>query len=397
MRSTQLLRMTQAHARLLADIHQLAPQLAAHAGEFEKARRIPDDVVGMLRDIGVFRIFVPRRHDGMELDLAEGVEVITALARIDGSLGWAGMVAATPALLAPLLPRPSYDAIYRKGPDVAFSGSGQPGGTAERVDGGWRVNGRWPFASGCDYAEWIFGTCVLTEQGKPLPGPAGADGPPIIRGFILPRQDWRIEDTWYVAGLEATGSHHVSLRDAFVADDHLVDLFEGQPCEPGPLYLSAWQLIPTLHASVHVGLAEGALDDLIAMAGTGRQQFRAAVPLQESETFQYELGRIAADMRAMRAAFQAQVADDWQRALGGTLRDEAHRLEATQTAIWISATSCRVVDECFRLAGGSAVYESSPLQRRLRDTHVAAQHASVQQRHYADIGKMLLGKPVGGH
>jgi alkylation response protein AidB-like acyl-CoA dehydrogenase len=389
--------MTQAQTRLIADIRQLAPQFAARAAEFEAARRIPDDVVAMLRDIGVFRMFVPRRLDGMELDLAEGLDVITTMARIDGSLGWAAMVAATPAILAPLLPRATYDAVYRNGPDVRFSGSGQPSGTAESVPGGWRVNGRWPFMSGCDYADWMVGTCVMTEGGKPLPGSTGAEGPPMIRAFMLPRKHWRIEDTWHVAGLTATGSHHGSLEDVFVPDENLIDLFEGQSCEPGPLYQAGLQLIPTLHASVHLGLAEGALDDLIAMAQGGRQQFRVAMPMRESELFQYELGRTAADVRAMRATFQAQVADDWRRALTATLRDDVHQLEATQTAVWISAMCCRAVDACFVLGGGSAVYDSSPLQRRMRDAHVAAQHATVQQRHYADIGRMLLGKPASGH
>jgi alkylation response protein AidB-like acyl-CoA dehydrogenase len=219
----------------------------------------------------------------------------------------------------------------------------------------------------------------------------------MMRTFILPRTDFRIEDTWHVAGLAATGSHHASLENAFVPDENLIDLLEGQPCEPGPLYHGVLQLLPMLHATVHVGLAEGALDDLIAMARNGRQQVRAPVPMQESETFQFELGRTAADVRAVRAAFQAQVADDWQGALDGTLQTEEHRLEAMQTAVWISSTACHAIDACFALGGGNAVYDSSPLQRRLRDAHVAAQHATVQQRHYADIGRMLLGKCAAGH
>ncbi len=384
--------MTNTNTRLLADIRQLAPQFAARAAEFEAQRRIPPDVVEIFRSIGIFRMFVPHSHDGMELDLLSGLEVISTLARIDGSLGWAAMVGGTATLATPLLPRETYDLIYRNGPDVTFAGTAQPSGTAERAPGGWRVTGRWSFASSCENADWMFAACIMTEDGKPLPGPAGAEGPPLMRGLVLPSRDWQIEDTWYVAGLKATGSHHIALKDAFVPDANLLDIFAGVPCQPGPLYQALLPVIPLMHDAVHVGIAEGSLDDLVAMARTGRQQLRAAVSMQESEIFQYQLGRTAADVRAARTALQAQAASHWQHALAGTLKTPELTVEATQSGVWISATCCRAVDACFTLGGGSALYESSPLQRRLRDMHTAAQHASVQQRHYVDGGRLLLGK-----
>jgi alkylation response protein AidB-like acyl-CoA dehydrogenase len=149
-------------------------------------------------------------------------------------------------------------------------------------------------------------------------------------------------------------------------------------------------LIPLLHCAFAVGIAEGALDALVELANTGRQQQRAAVPMRASEIFQYELGRIEADLRAARACCQVQAAGHWHHALAGTLNDDALLAQGTQTAIWVTATCVRVVDACFAAGGSSALYENSPLQRRLRDLHVAAQHAAVQQRHYASSGKLLL-------
>jgi hypothetical protein len=119
-------------------------------------------------------------------------------------------------IFASLLPRDTYEQVYQNGPDVIIAGSAQPVGRAEAVAGGWRVNGRWPFASGCQHADWMFGFCVMTEGGKPLCGPAGEGGPQLVRGFFLPARDWQIEDTWYVAGLKGTGSHHITLRDKVV-------------------------------------------------------------------------------------------------------------------------------------------------------------------------------------
>jgi alkylation response protein AidB-like acyl-CoA dehydrogenase len=373
--------------RLLADIRELAPDIIARAAEIEAGRRIPPDLVNTLKSLGVFRLFVPRSHGGLELDLPTALEIIAALGRIDGSVGWTAMIASGGAIFAPALPRATYERVYQNGPDVIFAGSTQPAGTAEATEGGWRVNGRWPFASGCWHADWMVGFCVMTEGRKPL---SGEGGRPPVRGFVLPARDWQIEDTWYVAGLKGTGSHHIALRDKVVPAANFFDLENGVPCLPGPLYQAVLQLLPLLHGAIDVGMAEGALDDLLELANTGRQQLKAAVPMRESEIFQFELGRVAAELRAARAFHQVQVASHWRHALAGTLKDEALLMQGTQTGIWVATTCVRVADACFALAGGSAVYESSPLQRRLRDLHSAAQHATVQQRHYVTAGKLLV-------
>ena len=139
-----------------------------------------------------------------------------------------------------------------------------------------------------------------------------------------------------------------------------------------------------------VGMAEGALAELVELANTGRQQLRAPTPMRQSEIFQAELGRIQAEVRAARAFFEAQAASHWRHAVAGTLKDEALLIQGTQAAIWVATTCVRAADSCFTLGGGGALYESSPLQRRLRDLHAAAQHAAVHQRHYVGAGKLLL-------
>jgi indole-3-acetate monooxygenase len=374
---------------LLADIRDLAPAVAARAAEIEAGRRIPLDLVETLRSIGLFRMFVPESHGGLELDLPAGLAVITALARIDGSVGWTAMIASGGAILAPSLPHETYDEIYENGPDMIFAGSAQPAGTADEAEGGWRVNGRWPFASGCQHADWIFGLCVMTEGGKALPGPA--EGVPLLRFAALPAGEWRIEDTWHVAGLKGTGSHHVALSDRLVPAANFADIAGGVPRVPGALYAAPHHFIPLLHSAMALGIAESALDDLATMARTGRRQQRAATAMRDSELFQVELGRAEADARAARAFLEAQAASHWRHALAGTLKDEALLTQGTQTAVWIAATCVRVADACFALGGGSALYERSPLQRRMRDLHVAAQHAAVAQRHYAAAGALRLG------
>src|SRR5262249_58023926 len=148
---------------LLADIRVLAPDIASRRAEIEAGRRIPPDLVEALKSIGVFRMFVPQSHGGLELDLPVALEIVGALAKIDGSVGWTVAIASGGDLFAPLLPRDTYQQVYRNGPDVIFAGSAQPVGTAEAVAGGWRGNGPGPIARGWPHAHRELGPLHLAD------------------------------------------------------------------------------------------------------------------------------------------------------------------------------------------------------------------------------------------
>jgi indole-3-acetate monooxygenase len=373
---------------LLSKVAALAPTLAARAGEAEAARRLPADVLQMLKSVGLFRMSAPEIHGGLELDFPAIARVLQAVTKIDGSIGWICMLANAAGLLVPRIARETYEEFYRNGPDQLCAGAvTRPAGTAEAEAGGWRVNGRWPFASGCEDADWIGGACVLVKDGQPLPGPVA--GVPAVGIICLPARHWQVEDTWYACGLRATGSHDVVLRDALVPSENLVNL-AAEPCHRGPLYRAPMQLVPLWQGPIALGLAEGALDDVTTMAHSGRRQLHAAVAIKDSETFHCELGRAQAAFRAAQAMFEAQAASHWRHAVAGTLNSDALSVEGTQSAIWVTEVCLQVVRRCFALAGAAAVYESSPLQRRLRDIETAAQHAAVQRRHYAQAGRLLL-------
>jgi indole-3-acetate monooxygenase len=373
---------------LLRAIQELRPAITARASEIETLRRIPADIVEALKRAGIYRMFVPQSYGGLELDLPAGLEILVELAKIDSSVGWNAMTSSSGSLFAPFLPQQTYEQIYQNGPDVIFAGATQPAGIVEEAGAGERlVNGRWPFASGCQYADWIAGFCVSISSGKPL---LGETGRPQIQAAWLPRHDWQIEDTWHAAGLRGTGSHHVVLKNKLVPVSNFSDLERGTSFLSRPLYAALPQFLALLHATSALGMAEAVVTNLIDLASTGRRQVQSPVPMRESEIFQFELGRVVADLRAARALFQAQSASHWRHAVAGTLKGEALLAESSQAAVWTTTTCMRVADVCFALAGGSAVYENSPLQRRLRDLHVAGQHARLQQRHYVSAGVQLL-------
>jgi indole-3-acetate monooxygenase len=149
------------------------------------------------------------------------------------------------------------------------------------------------------------------------------------------------------------------------------------------------------HGAINIGIAEGALDELVKLAETRRPQ-PGGTPMRDSEMFRAELGRIEAELRAARAFLQVQAASHWGHALAGTLKDKALLTQGMQAAAWIAATCVRAADACFALGGAGALYDSSPLQRRLRDSHAAAQHGAVQPRNYVGAGALLVGNPVAG-
>jgi alkylation response protein AidB-like acyl-CoA dehydrogenase len=185
--------------QVLSRIAALAPVVARLAPDIEQGRRLPAELVSALKSARIYSMLVPRRYGGLELDPPSAFQVIAALARLDGSVGWNAMIGHIGALM-PFLANPALcEQIYRDGQDHIMAGSGQPVGKAERVPGGWRVTGVWPFASGCQNAEWIGGACVMMENGSPIDSP---DGPgPMIRACFMPAEHWEIRDTRHAFGL----------------------------------------------------------------------------------------------------------------------------------------------------------------------------------------------------
>jgi len=375
-------------ARLLGEIDALVPLIAASATRAEADRRVPRHIQQRLKTAGLYRMVLPRSLGGLNLDPAAFMEVVQRVARVDGSLGWLAAVAGIGPLFAPVLGSERFGSLYSAGPDLAFSASSQPSGTVEAVADGWRVNGRWPFASGCNDADWILVHCRVIENGQPVPGMA--PGMPATRFALLPKAQVQIADSWYAMGLRATDSHHVVVENVIIPVSDAVDLATGQPCISGPLYKSPFQIVALAHNPIALGIAEAALDDLLAMAHGGRHQLNAATAQKESGIFRYEVAQIQADLRAVQAYSDASIKRLWEGLQAGTVPPGPPLPETLQASVWVTQACRKIVRGCFELGGGSVVYDTSPLQRRLRDIEVAAQHTLVQRRNYEMIGEAIL-------
>ena len=375
--------------RLLEAVRDLAPELANRAEEIEAARQVPRDIIDTLRRTGIYRMLVPKSHGGLALSVPEVVPVLEALAAAESSVGWVAMIGVTSQTMCTRAPKATYDRVYADGPDAVVVGVGTPAGRAEQIDGGYRVTGRWPFASGCQNAQWIVGHCVVCKDGEPVM----SGDHPLTRFIMLPAERWRIDETWQASGLTGSGSHHVILEDVEVSEAAAFDPIQGASSVPGPFESVVTPFIGTFHAAVAVGIAAGAVADLVAMAGAGRRQLFAAADLRDQPVFRHEFGRIGAELRAARALLEVQAEDHWRRAVDGTLDGKADFAESLQASAWIHAACTNVVSGCYTLGGASAVLNASPLQRRLRDIHAARQHIFAQERFYAGAGAHQLGFP----
>ncbi len=273
---------------LIARAESLAPLLEAAAPRMERARQLAPEVVEALHAGGFYRLLLPRSLGGAELPPAEFVQVIEAIAKADASTAWCLGQAGGCAMSGAYLPRAVAEEVF--GPSNAVLAWGPPNkhGRAVAVDGGYRLTGRWEFASGSRHATWLGAHApVFDRAGKPLA--AGAE-PLSVPTFLFPRSSAAIEDTWQVVGLKATGSDTYAVTDLFIPKDHaFVRDDPNTRSEPGPLYrFSTYQIYGAAFAAVALGIARSLQDAFVALARE-KTGFLAAAPMRENAAIQAQV------------------------------------------------------------------------------------------------------------
>jgi alkylation response protein AidB-like acyl-CoA dehydrogenase len=364
-------------------VRQLAPALADRAPEIEAARRVPTDVLDGLVRAGCFRLMRPRSHGGIGADAPGVLSVLESLARADASTAWVVMIGAGSWLDLAGLPRESFDELFAD-PDAITAGAFNPTGSITASDGGYRVSGRWSFASGCEHASWIYGNCVeVTDEGEPR-----------LRIAVFSPEQVVIEDTWTVSGLRGTGSHHFHVDDVFVpANRTVLALAEEHTLDAPILRVPLVSMIALAVAGVALGTAHGALDDIVAIA-SGKVPLLASSPLAANPLFDFELATADTDFRAARALLYDVADAAWGMAVAGEPFDKVHRARMRAAAVWVVERAASVVDAAYRAGGGSSLYADCPLQRRMRDVHAITQHFVVKRDTMTTAGAILAGNDL---
>lgn len=358
----------------------LAELIEANADDGERVRRLPLATVKALADAELMRMCVPEAYGGPEADPVTLVSAIEAVAQGDGAAGWCSMIASTTSSLASFLPEHTAREIYGERSSVTggvFAPNGRGVATTEDGVDGFSVTGRWAWGSGTQHCRWVLG------------GTNCDDG--TFRLCWFPQADVSFHDTWHTSGMRGSGSLDYSVNEVFVPASRTIQPGVTRPVVKCPLArFPNFTLLAAGVSAVGLGVARRALDELVDVAQGKKPQFSSRTLAQSGFT-QVEVARAEARLRAARAFLHDELATAWSVAVaGGDVSLEARtgiRLAATHAA----TTGADVADVAFTLAGGTAVYDTSPLGRCLRDAHVVTQHIQTAPKLNETIGKILLG------
>jgi 3-hydroxy-9,10-secoandrosta-1,3,5(10)-triene-9,17-dione monooxygenase len=360
------------HDELLGRATELLAVLEQRAPKAEELRRVPDETIADFQRAGFFRMLQPKRWGGIEVHPRTFFDVQRTIARGCPSSAWVLGVIAVHAWQLGLFAEQAQKDVWDGDSSTLISSSYAPTGAIEKVDGGFKVSGRWSFSSGCDHGAWVFlGGFVPTPEGSP----------PDMRTFLIPKQDYRIDDNWHVIGLKATGSKDVVVEGAFVPEHRTHRLIDGFRCKsPGnavntsPLFRMPFgQIFVRSVSTTSIGIAEAMLQGFIRIAAkrvaAGDQSKVAGDP-----TTQRLCAEAASAIDELKLVLDRNLDELWRSAERGedvpVARRVAFRFDSSNAA----DRACAIVGKLFNAAGGRAIFLNSPLLRYWLDVNAARAH-----------------------
>jgi resorcinol 4-hydroxylase (FADH2) len=377
-----------------AAVRELVPAIRARALATERERRIPADTVNELRQAGLYKLVQPAAYGGYEYDFFVLADLIMDIGRACASTAWSCGLFSGHQWMVGLFPPEAQHDVWGKDPGAVLCGSYAPVTEAAADTGGYRLNGRWSFASGCDSADWSF--CAAR-----LPAREGRPSEPAF--FLVPAKDFVIDDTWDVIGLAGTGSKTLVLKDVFVPEHRKILFTEaasgktpGGRHSPNRLYsVPIYCHISACLAATAIGAAAGAIDDFIA--STSERVTRGSVTgganrMASFPTVQIRVAEATASVDAARTILlrdlAAITAEVQQHGEGSTRQRIANRLGQS----FAVNLAVRSVDILNAAVGGNGLVVTNPIQRAWRDVNAVARHVSLNWDSVgAMVGQMALG------
>lgn len=365
----------------VAVARKLKPFVAAHADEAEAQGHVSEVVVRAVADAGLYRLCAPRCFGGGEADPVTTIKVIEEISAGDGAAGWALMIGMeTVGIGTSLMAADTAAQLFADRPDLVMCGALNPQGRARRVEGGWIVNGQWPFASGCHFAHFFWGQCVVEDT-----------SPTEFLEILVPRADYEILDTWHVNGLRGSGSHDVAVRELFVADAMTTNTRHYRPQHEGALFqLPPFSRLAYNKVGVSLGIARHALDEFYALADAKVPRLMSR-PLRERPRAQRAIAEAEAILRSARAFCFDTVSEEWDHMVAGNKADRRQRALVRLACSWACQEAVRAVQTVCSAAGTSPNVEDSALGRCWRDVQVVPQQLMVAPQFIDDAGRVLLG------
>jgi alkylation response protein AidB-like acyl-CoA dehydrogenase len=378
----------------LVDIaRSLEPLIREHAAALED-RHIPRPLVEALYDTGVFRAMLPREVDGLEAEPVEWLRMIEELARMNASVGWMAFIQSGVGLT--FLDPARFERFRERGGGrlILAMSLGRLGGKAVKVDGGYRVSGRWPFASGSPYATWLGGmSAVCDADGSPV---VDASGQPQRLLAIWPADQARLIDTWDGLGLRGTGSGDFEVTDLFVPQEQVNPGFYGPPAYDRALFRLK-EMPEVGHGAHALGIASAALRSFTdavnskPIPGSARH-----LAMGHQQAHQIAFARADVLVRAARTLLHETVRAAYEDAKAQPELSMELRVRLREANIFAVRTAREAVGLIFDMAGSSAVYRGRAIEQAFRDVNTAANHTNYMETAYSAIGSYFLTRDRPG-
>lgn len=372
----------------LARARDVAKVIESEADNIEAAATITRPVYEALADAGLFWILIPKQYGGGGVDIVTAFKVIQEISRADGSTGWAFMAnICSAAVAAGFMNDEGGEEIFGGDNKGITAGMVVPTGKAVRVDGGYRINSRYQFASGSAHASWIgAGFVVVDEAGDPVL----IDGEPQCRIAFLPRDEVDFLGNWNVMGMVGTGSYDYEVKDKFVPEKFTMETFATVPTQVEPVYqLGLLGIGVGGHSPVALGLAQRALEEVARIVDNKiRPGYEG--PVGESDLFHLDFMRHETLFKAAESLVYEVFGDAQATAAQGLAINDEQRARMQAVTTWVQEVVGDVVMFAHRWAGSATVRHPSALGRCVRDAAVATQHALIDRKTLADTAPAIL-------
>ena len=369
-----------------ANVRMIAEEIRDRdlSSEFDKLRKLPEDIVDKLRLAGVFRMNMPKSWGGPELNPMDQIEIIETLSWGDASVGWCSFIWADSGIYSGYIEDDVARELYPE-LDLAQSGWVYPGGTAEEVEGGYEITGRWIFGSGSNHCDRLAAGFVVVKDGVPV---VDESGRPQWRIALAKPEDFQLLDTWYTMGLKGTGSTDYVADRAFVPAARTFKL-GAEAKRPGSIWARPDHFLRKM-SGVPLGVARDALDRAIDVLSS-KVDRRAGTAYRDNPIVQQTIADAEGKLGAARAYVFESVRNQWAKLEAGeelTDRERAAVMISRQQAFQTGRQVCQMM---FDLIGGEAVYARSGFERQLRDMNTGCQHIVAQAKTLQGPGALLLG------
>jgi indole-3-acetate monooxygenase len=364
----------------------LRPVIEAHREEGDRLHHLSDSVGEAFAAANVYRLLMPVEYGGEDLDPLSYFDLIEEVASYDGSAGWNFSIgSSTPIIFGDLSPTRLREIFAT--PDACVAASTSPIGRAIEVKDGYRLTGRFAWASGIHQARWVVAIGAIFD-GEAVRKTAG--GAPVVLGFVMPKERCTVLDTWNVIGMRGTGSTEFEVHDVLIPGDMAIRLFQGKSRYPNPIF----HLPPTYFGYNHVGVMNGIARSAVASLKTLASTKTSAAPpgsLRDDSQAHYAVAKAEAMIEANRLAVKEAFRALWTNVVAGEAVPMEMRARLRRAVAYAAECAVQATELCYRAAGGTAVYESAPFERALRDVNTAATHMNVRRLMMEEAGRVSFG------